>query len=357
MSKFTSMKALALGAALVLSGWSGQALAQTATCGITGSASAAPAIYDPFSPTGLAATTITLNLTRLNPPGGQKTSVVNFYLRSPTSNANGTQIIPRSAVIVGAVTGFNQNIFYNNPGPVPTVAPTTLSPIPPNNFLKLEFTGENVASNTAQIVFDVLLPANLNLNASTSLNFDAIFACATTGGGPPTQQTGQISNAVSFPVTVLSALQASFVGTALDFGDITTVDNTAAPSTNTGMSNYIRVQSSGAYEIALSSANNYRLKHPVGSLAVPAERVNYELRFLGETRNEGATTTITKSCARAGIGTANEDRLYMRATLREGGTGKTPSLGGPYQDTLTVTITPQNIGVTYPTECALIAFP
>lgn len=351
---------LALGAALL--GWSNPALAQAATCGIMGSSTASPAIYDPFNPTGLASTSVTLNLTRVNGSGGQKTNIVNFYLRSPTSSANGIQIIPRSAVVEGSVTGFDQNIFYNNPGPVPVVAPTSLNPISPNNFLKIEFTGNNAASDIASVVFDVVFPANLNLNASTNLAFDAIFACSTTGGGAPTQQTGQITNAVVFPVTVLSALQASFVGTALDFGEVGNVTNVQAPTVNTGTSNYVRVQSSGAYQVTLASQNAFRLKHPTGSLAVPLERIAYSLKFLGQTRNNGThpalnAVSFTQNCARAGVGAAFEDRLYLMATLDEGGQGKTPSLGGTYQDILTVTITPQNIGVTYPTDCNAFTVP
>jgi hypothetical protein len=361
MFKYATIKAMLLALTAMLLGWSNTAFAQ-ATCGITGSSTASPAIYDPFSPTGLATTQITLNLTRVNGAGGQKTDIVNFYLRSNNSNANGVQIIPRSAAIVGSVTGFNQNIFYNNPGPVPTVAPTSLNPIPPNNFLKLEFTGNNAASDTAAVVFDVMFPANLNLNASTSLAFDAIFACSTTGGGPSTQQTGSIPNAVVFPVTVLSALQASFAGTALDFGEVGTVTNLMAPTTTTGTGNYVRVQSSGAYVVTLSSQNAYRLKHPTGSLAVPLERIAYSLRFLGQTKNNVSSPTtgavsITQNCARAGVGSAFEDRLYLMATLDEGGQGKTPSLSGNYTDILTVTITPQSIATSFPTDCNAFTVP
>lgn len=362
MFKTATIKAALLALGAMLLGWSNTALAQAATCGIMGSSTASPAIYDPFSPTGLASTSISLNLTRVNGSGGQKTNIVNFYLRSPTSAANGIQIIPRTAVVEGNVTGFNQNIFYNNPGTVPTVAPTSLNPIPPNNFLKIEFTGNNAASDIATVVFDVIFPANLNLNASTSLSFDAIFACSTTGGGSPTQQTGSIPNAVTFPVTVLSALQASFAGTALNFGEVGAVTNVMAPTTTTGTGNYIRVQSSGAYTVTLSSQNAFRLKHPTGSLAVPLERIAYSLKFLGQTRNNVTTPALNglafnQQCARAGVGSAFEDKLYLLATLDEGGQGKTPSLGGNYSDILTVTITPQSIATSYPTDCNAFTVP
>jgi hypothetical protein len=350
MFRTSTIKAALLALGAMLLGWSNTALAQAATCGITGSSNASPAIYDPFSPTGLASTSITLNLSRINTPGGQKTDIVNFFLQSTNANANGIQIIPRSGTIVGSITGFNQNIFYNYPGAGPTVAPTSLNPVPPNNFLKMEFTGNNAASDTAQVVFDVIFPANLNLNATTSLAFDAIFACSTTGGGPGTQQTGRLPNAITFPVTVLSALQASFVGTALDFGEVGTVTGLQVPTTTTGTSNYVRVQSSGAYTVTLTSANGFRM-HLLSGSPSNNEKISYILKFLGQTRSTTDTTVLTQQCARAGIGSAFEDKLYMMATLGEAGAGKTPSLGSGYRDTLTVTITPQAIATTYPTDC------
>ena len=360
MLRFSPFKALAMGLAATLASWAGTAQAQALICGITGSASAAPAFYDPFNPSGLVATTITLNLTRKTPAsGGEKTAVVNFYLRSSNSNANGASLVPTSVVIVGGVAGLNKNIFYNNPGSVPTVAPTSLNPIPPDNFLKLSFTGSNVASNTAQVTFQVTLPTALNLNAVSSLGFDAIFACSTTGGGSPTEQTGFISNAVVFPITVLSALQASYAGVPLDFGEIGTVTTTQVTATpasfSTPISNHVRVQSSGPYQVDLSSANAFRLKHPSGSLTVPAETVQYNLKFLGQNRNFGSSptpgaTAITQTCARAGVGIAFEDSLGIQGTLLEGGQGKTPSPS--YSDTLTVTVTPLAALTAAPIDCA-----
>lgn len=336
-----SLKALMVAAFAALWGMASPAQAAT-TCGITGASTANPAVYDPFNPTGLASTSITLNLTRVNDPGGLKTDIVNFYLRSQNSDANGIQIIPRSAVIVGSVVGFNQNIFYNNPGPVPIVAPTSLNPIPPNNFLKMSFTGNNAASDTAQVTFDVIFPANLNLNASTSLAFDAIFACSTTGGGKGTQQTGSLPNAVVFPVTVLSALRTYYAGTALDFGEIGNVTTSSLSGTPrlTSPSNYVSVQSSGAYSVTLSSQNGFKLFKP--GAAVAGDKVDYQLRFLGQDVN--ATTTpspgavaISKSCQRAGIGSTG-NALPIQARLLEGGSGKNPSPS--YSDILTITVTP-----------------
>lgn len=187
------------------------------------------------------------------------------------------------------------------------------------------------------------LPANLDLSASTSLPFDAVFSCSTTGGGGPTQQTGSISNAVVFPITVLSALQATYGGAPLDFGEIgdkTTADVNGSPLTYvTAPTNYVRVQSSGPYEIALSSANNYYMTPGGAATADPLQRVGYRLKFLGATRVPGNTALISTICPRAGVGTAAEDHLNIQGQLAEGGAGKLVSAN--YRDTLTVTISPK----------------
>ena len=250
MLRKSFFKVLATGLAMAAASWGSGAAAQTTTCGITGSASATAAIYDPFNPTGLAATNVTVNLTRVNNSGGGDTRVVNFYLRAnPSQGAtlNGTTITPISVSGSVLYEGIGLDIFYDTTEPSPAVLPKDLSPTAANKFMKINFTGNNAASNTAAVTFAVTLPANLNINASTQLSFDAFFGCNVQGGsGNGNDQQGSFPNAVSFPIIVLSAVRASYVGTALDFGEIGTITNGAASGVNTGNANYIRVQSSGA---------------------------------------------------------------------------------------------------------------
>lgn len=350
----TLIKLAALAAGFLAAGQ-----AQAATCGIVGSATATAATYDPFNPTGLAATQVTLQLQRVNGAGGQKTNIVNFYLKSNSTQADGTSIVVNSVTVEGNYSGTGYDIFYDYNQAAPIVAPTSVNPTALNQFLKIEFTGNNAASDFATVNFTVALPANLDLNASTTLPFDAIFACSTTGGGSPTQQTGQITNAVSFPITVLSALQATYAGTALDFGeigDVTTTQVNNAPLTYvTGANNYVRVQSSGPYQVQLTSQNNYVLT-PAGSGTLdPLQRIQYRVRFLGQTRSPSNTSAIQFVCPRAGVGNTVEDHLFVQAQLAEGGNGKTTAAN--YLDTLTVTIAPQAVG-TAPTsggECASLS--
>lgn len=350
--KSIALRSFALAAAAF--GLAPSAQAQTTTCGITGTSSAAPVLYDPFNPTGLAPTTITLNLTRVNNSGGGDTRIVNFYLRARDNKADGTSIVP--IAVTGSVLfeGLNQNIFYNFNAPAPTVSPSTVSPSATQRFLKINFTGNNAASDIATVVFQVQLPANLDLNTTTNLAFDAFFGCSIQGGqANQREQIGSFNNAVVFPITVLSALQASYAGAALDFGEVgdkTTTEVLAAPNAyTTPPINSVRVRSSGPYSVSLTSDNAYRLTFPGGILGTPSNVLNYKVRFLGQERSNANPTFSTVTCQRAGVPTAEADVLPVVATLLEGGSGKLVSPN--YSDNLTVTVTPLLLGAPSQQNC------
>jgi hypothetical protein len=137
---------------------------------------------------------------------------------------------------------------------------------------------------------------------------------------------------------VLSALQASFVGPALDFGEIGGLTTAALPSTPNSVkqrTGSIRVASSGPYSVALTSANQFQMTYPGGSLATANQRIPYSLDFLGQTRTTASPTFTTVTCQRAGL---SGQYLAVTPTLAEGGAGKAPAPN--YQDILTVTVTP-----------------
>jgi hypothetical protein len=328
--------------------------AQTTTCGIVGSSTAAPVLYDPFDPVGLQPTTVTLNLTRVNNSGGGDTRIVNFYLKARSNVADGTSIVP--IAVTGSVLfeGLNQNIFYDFNAPPPIVSPTSLSPSATQRFLKINFTGNNAGSDVATVTFQVRLPANLDLNTSTSLAFDAFFGCNIQGGqANGREQIGSFNNAVVFPITILSALQASYAGTALDFGEVgdkTTTEVLAAPAAyTTPLTNNVRVRSSGPYSVSLTSDNVYRLTFPGGSLGTSNHVLNYKVRFLGQERSNASPTFNTVTCLRAGVPAGEADVLPVVATLLEGGSGKLVSPN--YSDNLTVTVTPLLLGAPSQVDC------
>ena len=165
---FVGLAALILGAVAL----TGAAWAQAPICGLTGSPATATTFdYDPFNPSGLGTTTITLNLQRINQAGGAKTDAVRFILKAQNATADGTSIVPISAAGAVNATGLGLNIFYNFAAPLPILTGT---PTSGNRFLLVEFTGNNPASDTVQVTFNVTLPANLDLTASQNLAFDLI---------------------------------------------------------------------------------------------------------------------------------------------------------------------------------------
>lgn len=344
-----NMKTLAAVVGFAAAGIATGAQAQTTKCGITGSAEVTGAIvYDPFNPTGLQQATVSLTLQRVNNSGGGDTRVVNFYLMADPqtgTGADGTVIRPIS--VTGSVSpeGLGLDIFYDYNEPKPNLLPITKLPSDTtgNRFLKIDFTGNNKGSDTATAVFQISLPPLANLEATRQLAFDAVFSCNIQGGPSNGEivSDGRINDAVVFPVTVLSALRASYQGTALDFGEIGQI-STAQAGTKKLLGNFVRVESSGAYTVELKSGNSYLMEKPGAVNGL--DRIGYQIDFLGQTRSSVnlPNTPITKTCSRAGIGTAQS--LPIVATLVEGGQGKNPSTS--YSDYLTVTLTPEIYGAT-----------
>lgn len=312
----------------------GAASAQTITCGITGSATAQAAIYDPFSQVGLPTTRVTLTMQRLNPSGGGKTAIVAFFLTGQGPETNNTIITPISAAGAVNIYGTNQNIFYNfgTPGPLLDLSTNT-----PPGYTIVEFTGNNLASDTVTVVFDIQLPANLDIAASQTLDFDVNYHCTGTGGGQPFEDEGVIPNAVSFPIKVLSGLQASYSGHILDFGEVgdKTDAEIAADQFSYTKSGWVNVRSSGLYTVDMVSQNGYQLTFPGGNLADPTQRLLYTATFAGQSVSNASPTYQTVTCKRAGL---DPVQLPLVVELNEG--GKTKATSTAYQDIISITLAP-----------------
>jgi hypothetical protein len=312
----------------------GVASAQTITCGITGSATAQVAIYDPFSQFGLPTTRVTLSMQRINPAGGGKTSTVAFFLTGQGPETNSTVITAISAAGAVNIYGTNQNIFYDfgSAGPLPDSTTNT-----PAGYLIVEFTGNNPASDNVTVDFDIQLPANLDIAASQSLDFDVNYICSGTGGGKPFEDEGVIPSAVSFPIKVLSGLQASYSGHILDFGEVgdKTDAEIEADQLSYTKSGWVNVRSSGLYTVDMVSQNGYQLTFPGGNLGDPTERLLYTATFAGQSVNNANPTYQTVTCARAGL---SPIQLPLVVELTEG--GKTKATSTEYQDIISITLAP-----------------
>ncbi len=337
-----NLKTLATVIGFAAAGMATGAQAQTTVCGITGTATGSTIYYDPFDERGLTDAVVTLQLKRENNSGGGDTRVVNFYLMADSTigtGADGTQIVPTSVNGSVNVAGLDQDIFYDYNQTKPIMTPISVSPTAANKFLKIDFTGNNTGSDTATATFRVTIPAEADIKATQQLAFNAVFTCNIQGGKANGYEGGgTIVNAVRFPVVVLSALRASFVGSALDFGEIGDVTDALASQKNTGAGKHVRVQSSGAYTISMTSENGYHLSKPGAVPNNPNDKIAYKVNFLGLERGpDNAAVPIERTCMRAGLA-SSADILPVLGTLIEGGSDKNPS--SSYTDNLQVTITP-----------------
>jgi len=330
----------ALLALAVAAGASPGAAFAVGKCGLTTvSGGVANLTYDPFNGSTTSINLTGVQLSRVNGAGGEKTANIEFYVKGTTAAQNGTVLIPISATGSGSGGPTGSNIFFGTNQSPPILNINAGSPAP--GVFRWAFTGNNQASDVFTLNLTLQLPANLNINAGSTLPFDIVYSCNGTGGGGPFTDTGTVSNAIVVNVIVLSGLQASYVGTNLDFGEVgnlTTAQVLAAPATyTTPTTNYIRVASSGPYKIDVASQNNYKLTFSGGSLANANQTLAYKALFLGQQRTTASPTFTTVTCVRAGLDAA-AGILPIRATLLEGGQGKTPA--SVYSDTITVTVTP-----------------
>jgi hypothetical protein len=322
-------------------------------CGLqTVSGGSVAAVYDPFSPSGTTIANTTIILQRLNLDGSPRTNTINFYFDSNSTALNGMQVLgvsiaPNGGTGSGSLGGGTGQNLYFQPGEAAPILSPTGSPSIPNRTAFYNFNGNAPSNDSFQLTATVILPPNLNTAAGATIPLNLRYSCIHGQGGNATVETGSRSNALIIDVTVLSALQASYVGPILDFGEVgdkTTTQVQAAPGTYTRAGD-IRVASSGAYEISMTSTNNYRLTFPGGNPSTPGQSLAYNATLAGVTRSGvsggpvAGQTPITKTCVAAGVGGILRP---VSVTLTEGGSAKTPAPA--YTDTLNVTVTPKVVG-------------
>jgi len=327
--RLTPRAALAAAAFAVVGLWTAPASAQTqysAVCGVTGNATAPTRItYDPFSPTGLSQATIPLVLQRTRNLLLGRTDQVSLILVAPTDappltiTYQGQNVLYRE----GSAAGWPRGIGGNFPGEI-----------------RYQFGGVFSSDLSVPLDLRVSVPPGSDLTAGEPIYLDIVFICSAEGLMLPVLLPTRVNRAIRLDVNVVSALQAYYAGSTLDFGeigDVTTQQVQANPDQyTTAATNSLRVRSSGPYQVQVRSQNDFRLTYPGGSTGNPAQTIRYSVRFLGEdiASNGGFGT---RTCEGAGVGGA-AGMLPIRARLSEGGASKTPSPN--YRDTITVTFTP-----------------
>jgi hypothetical protein len=320
-----------------------------AICGLQGSATGQASVYNPFLGGALPKSRISLNVTRINPTGGGRTALVAFYLTARTATAaNNVAINAVSFQPTGGINiyGLNQNIFYNTGSAAPSLLLNTRTPV---GYAIVDFGGNTSGSDNLTLTFDIALPANLDVAASSRLAFDLNYRCSGAGGGKPFEETGSITDALSFPIKVLSGLEASYSGHVLDFGEVGTMTDADISKNQIAFtkSGWVNVRSSGAFTLKLTSQNGYRLTFPGGDLSKTSQTLRYTARLAGTAMTSNGSSTATISCVRAGLTTL---QIPISAELNEGGSLKAAS--SSYSDILSITVSPEMADASGATQCA-----
>lgn len=292
------------------------ALASGSACSVSGTAAAAFVNYNPFSAIGVTNASVTLVLNRYV-VGSAKTQNVNFYLTQPVGSPSGYD-----------VTYSGQSVLQT----LPNTRPLSTNGQAASGTIAYDFGGTG-NPDSANFTFLVSIPAGQNLTAGQYLSFGIVYECKGTGGLANVTTPTTLASAITIQINVQSALQASYVGAPLAFGEISTVSDPSAPSHSVGGA--IRVASSGPFQASLTSANGFRMTYPGGNLTTTNQTVRYQVHFLGQTASNSAPVFTPVVCSRAGI---SGELLPITAALLEGGSSKIPS--NDYRDTVTVTVTP-----------------
>jgi hypothetical protein len=298
-------------------------LAQAATCAVSvTSATATLGAYDPFSSSGITNASFTFTVQKNSATAAAD---MMFYLSSTTG-------------VPDIKSGSTSVVSHSVPNP------STSNP--PNNSLFVPSAGWD---NSGSMTFTLLgsVPAALDKSAGvTQVPFDLYYDCSATSGNTSANNRS-ISQALTVNYTVQSALQASYVGSALDFGEVSGLNNGQINSHT--VSGNVRVASSGPFQVDVTpgSGTAWAMTYPGGSAATAAQRIWYSMTFLGQTSSHASNTTFdTTTCQRTGISGQN---LPISVKLAEATTGKTAA--PDYSDYISVTVTPLAAGGT-PQSCS-----
>ena len=334
---------LATGSALLLAPFPAAAQSQTsAYCGVTGDATAPTTIfYDPFSSAGLSQATIPLILRRNRGILLGRTDEVSLILVAPAGTPRLEVTYQGYPVLYqeGSTAGRPRALTSNDNGAGAA------------GEIRYQFGGLFASDYSSPLNLRVTVPPGTDLSAGEPIILDILYICDGAGGQLSVPTPQRAANAVRLEVNTVSALQASYTGSTLDFGEIggaSTAAVQAAPDRyTTPATNALRVRSSGPFQVQVRSDNNFRLTYPGGDLASAAQTIGYRIRFLGQDITSNASFG-TRTCARAGVAGTGA-ALPLRATLTEGGADKTPSAN--YTDTISVTFSPV-VAASSPQSCA-----
>ena len=222
------------------------------------------------------------------------------------------------------------NVLHDRPGP-------TLNPgLNDAREIDLRFNQSSSTVENRTVEMQIRIPAGTaSVPGIVSSEFDVKYLCDYLDGR---SDRGTNNRAFLIYYVVSSAVQASLVGTEPDFGEIGTLSNldvAAAPPSTTQRLHYMRIASSGPYEVDVVSQNGWRMTATGAPSGSPDERIGYRYELLGQRLDSARPNFTPVRCQASGVSGEN---IRMTATLTEGGQGKVPSSN--YRDIVTITVTP-----------------
>jgi hypothetical protein len=238
-------------------------------------------------------------------------------------------------------TGGAGNVLHDRPGP------TLNAGLNDAREIDLRFNQPNATVENRTVEMQIRIPAGTAIDPGIAVGeFDVKYLCDYLNGR---SDRGTNNRAFTVYFSVSSAVQASLVGAEPDFGEIGTLSNfdvAAAPPSTTQRLHYMRVASTGPYQVDVVSQNGWRMTATGAPSGNAAERIGYRYELLGQRLDSARPNFTPVRCQSSGVSGEN---IRMTATLTEGGQGKVPSPN--YRDLITITITPLAVWVSGTERC------
>jgi hypothetical protein len=333
----TSIRLLA--AALIMC-WSAAALAQGPRprlfdrCDVTFDPVVLSQPYNPMAPNDYVVSFTTV-ARRLGSDGGEEARGMNY---SAILLKHANYRLPTQLFVLDSAGGSSGEVLYDRPGP------PVGDDFGDNGEIEARF---EIGQAANPGTYAIRIPAGTEIDPGQfRVEFDVKYVC-NHDDDRTTRGTTNHGFTITFPVT--TALQASLVGTEPDFGEIGTLSDidvaAAGPSVNQRR-HYLRVASSGPYEVMVASQNNWRMTATGAPSGNAAERIAYRYELLDQQLDSSRPNFTPVICEASGISGEN---ISLTAVLTEGGLGRVPS--PVYRDIVTVTVTPLAVSIGGAVRC------
>jgi len=268
-------------------------------------------------------------------PGGEETRGMNY---NAVLLKHGDYRLPTELFVLDSELGVSGEVLYDRPGP------SIGEGFGDHGEIEARFDAETHANLVAMAI---RIPAGTEIDpGETLLQFDVKYLC---NHDDERTERGYNNRGFTIALPVSSAVQASLVGTEPDFGEIgmlSDIDVAGAPPSTTERRHYLRVASTGPYEVSVVSQNGWRMPAAGAPTGNAAERIAYRYELLDQELDSSRPNFTPVICEASGVSGEN---IRLTATLTEGGQGKLPSPG--YRDIITITVTPLAAHVSEAQRC------